>query len=128
MEVTLHTQKKIIKEVDGKKEMQKVKGEITVDLDMSLNAQARWEANFPALAEKEDLIQYCHRLSKVQNRSSMAVILSDMKPVFCMFDIGLTFKEFNKLFDFSDINYTKELAKELKEIIDLFFESASEKN
>ena len=123
MRVTLNTQRKEIK--NGK--LEKIKGTFTADLDMSLASQIRFEAKFPELAKNEDLLGYAQRLKDI-NELSTAVIISNMKVLYCWFDTDLTFIEFLKLFDLTDIDYIKQLTEEIKTIFELVLNSSAEKN
>lgn len=123
MKVTLNTQTKEIK--NG--QVEKIKGTFTADLDMSLASQIRFEAKFPELAKNEDLIGYAQRMKDVKELST-AVILSDMKILYCWFDTDLTFIEFLKLFDLTDIDYVKRLMEEIKTVFDLILNGSAEKN
>lgn len=123
MKVTLNTQSKEIK--NG--QIEKIKGTFTADLDMSLASQIRFEAKFPELAKNEDLIGYAQRMKDVKELST-AVILSDMKILYCWFDTDLTFIEFLKLFDLTDIDYVKRLMEEIKTVFDLILNGSAEKN
>ena len=123
MKVTLNTQTKEIK--NG--QVEKVKGTFTADLDMSLASQIRFEAKFPELAKNEDLLGYAQRLKDTKELST-AVILSNMKILYCWFDTELTFIEFLKLFDLTDIDYIKQLTGEIKTIFELVLNSSAEKN
>lgn len=123
MKVTLNTQTKEIK--NGK--LEKIKGTFTADLDMSLASQIRFEAKFPELAKNEDLLGYAQRLKDI-NELSTAVIISNMKVLYCWFDTDLTFIDFLKLFDLTDIDYIKQLTEEIKTIFDLILNGSAEKN
>ena len=123
MKVTLNTQTKEIK--NGK--LEKIKGTFAADLDMSLASQIRFEAKFPELAKNEDLLGYAQRLKDIKELST-AVILSNMKILYCWFDTDLTFIEFLKLFDLTDIDYIKQLTGEIKTIFELVLNSSAEKN
>ena len=123
MKVTLNTQTKEIK--NGK--LEKIKGTFTADLDMSLASQIRFEAKFPELAKNEDLLGYAQRLKDIKELST-AVILSNMKILYCWFDTDLTFIEFLKLFDLTDIDYVKRLMEEIKTVFDLILNGSAEKN
>lgn len=123
MKVTLNTQTKAIK--NG--QIEKIKGTFTADLDMSLASQIRFEAKFPELAKNEDLIGYAQRLKEIKELNT-AVILSNMKVLYCWFDTDLTFIEFLKLFDLTDMDYIKKLTEEIKTIFDLVLNSSAEKN
>lgn len=123
MKVTLNTQTKEIK--NG--QIENIKGTFTADLDMSLASQIRFEAKFPELAKNEDLIGYAQRLKEIKELNT-AVILSNMKVLYCWFDTDLTFIEFLKLFDLTDMDYIKKLTEEIKTIFDLVLNSSAEKN
>ena len=51
-----------------------------------------------------------------------------MKVLYCWFDTDLTFIEFLKLFDLTDMDYIKKLTEEIKTIFDLVLNSSAEKN
>lgn len=123
MKVTLNTQRKEIK--NGK--LEKIKGTFTADLDMSLASQIRFEAKFPELAKNEDLLGYAQRLKDTKELNT-AIILSNMKILYCWFDTDLTFIEFLKLFDLTDIDYIKQLTSEIKTIFELVLNGSAEKN
>ena len=123
MKVTLNTQTKEIK--NG--QVEKIKGTFTADLDMSLASQIRFESKFPELAKNEDLVGYAQRMKDVKELST-AVILSDMKILYCWFDTDLTFIEFLKLFDLTDIDYVKRLMEEIKTVFNLILNGSAEKN
>lgn len=123
MKVSLNTQKKEIE--NGK--LKKVKGVFTADLDMSLASQIRFEAKFPELAKNEDLIGYAQRLKEIKELNT-AVVLSNMKVLYCWFDTDLTFIEFLKLFDLTDMDYIKKLTEEIKSVFDLVLNGSAEKN
>lgn len=123
MKVTLNTQTKEIK--NG--QIERIKGIFTADLDMSLASQIRFEAKFPELAKNEDLIGYAKRLKEIKELNT-AVILSNMKVLYCWFDTDLTFIEFLKLFDLTDMDYIKKLTEEIKTIFNLVLNSSAEKN
>lgn len=123
MKVTLNTQTKEIK--NGK--VEKIKGTFTADLDMSLASQIRFEAKFPELAKNEDLISYAQRLKDTKELNA-AIILSNMKVLYCWFDTDLTFIEFLKLFDLTDVDYIKQLTSEIKTVFDLILNGSAEKN
>ena len=123
MKVSLNTQKKEIE--NGK--LKKVKGVFTADLDMSLASQIRFETKFPELAKHEDLISYVQRIKDIKELNT-AVILSDMKALYCWFDTDLTFVEFLKLFDLTDLDYIKQITEEIKSVFYLILNGNAEKN
>ena len=111
--------------IDGKREFRYEKR--AFELDVSLNCEMRWEANFPQQAEVEDLISYTERVCRIE-KNSLPVIVSKMKTVYCYFATDLTFNEFLKMFDFTNGEYLKELIDALKSVFDIVFGSAVEKN
>lgn len=123
MIVELNTQTKEIK--DGK--VEKKPGKFKADLDMSLASQTRFEAKFPAMAEREDIYGYSKRICEIKENSA-SVLISKMKMLYCWFDTDITFVEFLKLFDLTDEEYVKRLAKEMHDIFNLILESSAEKN
>lgn len=96
-------------------------------LDVSLVSQMRWERKFPTQASKEDLESFTERISKVE-ASSIGVILSKMKVLYCYFDTNLTFEQFMQMFDLSNLEFTKKLTNKLTETFNIIFGEASEKN
>lgn len=97
------------------------------DVDMSLACQMRWETKFPELAEKETIVDYGVRTSKIESQNA-AVILSKLKFIYCLFDMDMSFIQFVKMFDFTDEKYVKELLDRIEETFKLVFNSSSEKN
>lgn len=91
------------------------KGDITANLDMSVNAEARWETHFPNLAEKETIFNYVDRLqnAKRTDTNTAAVVLSSIKAVYCFLTSESlpTFESFAALFDLSD---SETIAKQIK--------------
>ena len=102
------------------------------ELDLSLNAQVRWEKKFPELAEKEELLTYAERVEKLKitnkNNTSLAVLISQMKVLYCYFDFDLSFDKFLSMFDFSKQEYSEKLIKQMTEAFEVINNEASEKN
>ena len=111
--------------IDGRRVFES--GEREFELDLSLVCQMRWEAKFPALAEKETFVDYSSRLQKLKSENT-AVILSKIKVVYCLFDTSMSFTDFLKMFDFTNIEFTEKLLARLDEIFTLILNSATEKN
>ena len=80
MKIELPIQKKEIIENEIKVE----KSKKIFDLDMSLAGQLRYEAKFPELADKEDLVSYSQRVSSIDSLT-VPVIISNMKALYCWF-------------------------------------------
>lgn len=123
IKIKLPTQEKSI--INGK--LETIKGNKEFILDMSLQAQMRFEVKFPELAKREDLLNYSQRISEVKELS-FALLISKLKLVYCWFDTEISFKEFTQMFDLSDGAYVDELAKAIKETFDIVFNSSAEKN
>ena len=102
-------------------------GERAFDFDFSLACQLRFEAKFPAQAQKETIVDYIKRVSEYPH--SVATLLSKLKAVYC-FIAGedLTFEGFVRLFDFTRKSFVEALTARFKEIFDLFESEAAEKN
>ena len=97
------------------------------ELDFSLVCQMKWEARFPAQAEKESIVDYVKRVSAYP--LSVATILSKLKAIYCFIDGGAgSFEDFVRMFDFTKKNYVETLTERFKEIFDLFEGEAAEKN
>ena len=123
MKIKLPIQTKEI--VNG--ELVKKQSEKVFDLDTSLASQIRFETRFPELAQKEDLDGYSKRICKVEELS-VAVIISKMKMLYCYFDTEISFIDFLKLFDLSDLEYVKKITSEIKQAFELIFDGSAEKN
>ena len=123
MEITLPVQQRKIE--NGK--IVTTDSEQKFDLDMSLNAQIRFEAKFPDLAQREDLFGYSQRIFGIEEKSS-ALIVSKFKLIYCWLDTEMSFKDFLKLFDLSDEKYIKKLVETLNSIFKLISSESAEKN
>ena len=123
MKIQLPIQEKYIK--DG--ELIKEQGEKEFELDMSLASQIRFETKFPELSTREDLYGYTKRISEVKELSG-AVIISKMKMLYCWFDTDLSFIDFLKMFDLSDMEYSQKLTDKIHQIFEIIANGSSEKN
>lgn len=123
MKIKLPIQTKEI--IDGK--IVKTTGEKELIIDPSLLAQKRFEAKFPEDARKEDLSAYSKRICAVKELS-VGLIICKMQLLYCWFDTDMSFEEFLRLFDLTDIEYIKKLTNALKETFELIFEASAEKN
>lgn len=123
MKIKLPTQTKEL--VDG--DLKITPGEKEFELDMSLASQIRYEAKFPNLAEREDLFNYSKRISEVKELTA-GVIISKMKLLYCWFDTEIDFIEFLKMFDLSDIAFSKKLTTRIHEVFELVLNGSAEKN
>ena len=123
MKVKLPIQQKEIK--DSKLNI--IEAEKEFELDMSLASQIRFETKFPELAEREDLYGYAKRISEI-NSLSAAVIISKMKMLYCWFDTEIQFIDFLKMFDLTDLEYTKKLTDKMNEIFSIVYNGSAEKN
>ncbi|MBQ8323230.1 MAG: hypothetical protein IJX91_04615 [Clostridia bacterium] len=101
--------------------------ERSFEFDCSLGCQMKWEAKFPAQAEKESIVDYVKRVSEYPH--SAATLLSKMKAVYCFINgENLSFESFVRMFDFTRREYVETLTERFKEIFDLFESEAAEKN
>ena len=103
------------------------------ELDVTLNAQMRWEQKFPAQAEKEELIVYAQRVEKHPLKLesgviSSAALIAKMKVLYCYFNFDFPFSDFLAMFDLSLPEYTKTLIDQIKNAFEIINEAASEKN
>ena len=105
-----------------KKESEKI-----VEVDTSLASQIRFESKFPDLAQKEDLEGYSKRICAIEQLSA-PVIISKMKMLYCWFDTDITFIDFLKLFDLTDIEYINKMTNAIKEAFEIIFSASAEKN
>lgn len=123
MKIKLPIQTKEI--VDGKLVIKASEKEIKIDT--SLMAQRRFESKFPELAIKEDLDGYSKRICAVETLS-IAVIISKMKMLYCWFETDMSFDDFLRLFDLTDIEYIKKMTNAIKEAFEIIFNASAEKN
>ena len=93
-----------------------------ISVDNTLNAQMRWESRFPELAEHASIVDYSTRIKEVGG-TSLAVIISKMKVIYCFLDT-----EFLKMFDYSQKEYVEKLIERLTEAFEAIFDAAAEKN
>ena len=98
-----------------------------ISVDNTLNAQMRWESRFPELAEHASIVDYSTRIKEVGG-TSLAVIISKMKVIYCFLDTELTFEQFLKMFDYSQKEYVEKLIEWLTEAFEAIFDAAAEKN
>lgn len=103
------------------------------ELDVTLNAQMRWEQKFPAQAEKEELTIYAERIEKIGVHTtgggiSSAALIAKMKVLYCYFNFDFSFADFLAMFDFTLPEYAKTLIEQIKNAFEIINEAASEKN
>ena len=109
-------------------ELVKHESEKVFDVDTSLASQIRFEIKFPKMAEREDLFGYSKRICKIEELSA-PIIISKMKMLYCWFDTDMTFVDFLKLFDLTDVDYSvNKLTKAMKEAFEIIFAESAEKN
>lgn len=103
------------------------------ELDVTLNAQMRWEQKFPAQAEREELVTYAERVEKLPIKTasgtiSSAALIAKMKVLYCYFNFDFSFSDFLAMFDLSLPDYTKTLIEQITNAFEIINEAASEKN
>ena len=123
MKIKLTIQTKEI--IDGKLVVMASEKELV--LDPSFLAQQRFEAKFPKLAEQEDLEGYSKRICAVKELS-LPIIISKMKLLYCWFDTEMSFEDFLRLFDLTDVEYIKKLVNVFNEAFEIIFNASAEKN
>lgn len=99
----------------------------SVDIDNTLVAQMRWEANFPEIAARESIVDYAMRL-KGESGENVSVLISKLKVLFCFFKLDGDFVGFLKMFDFSQKEYVEGLIEKISEAFNAIFAGAAEKN
>lgn len=91
---------------------------IDAQIDTSLYAEMKWEAEFPMLAAKESVMQYTARISNIFRSSAAdaAVVLSGLKALYCFLDGAELpdFKSFVKMLSAENAETTKELIEILR--------------
>lgn len=98
-----------------------------VEIDNTLVAQMRWEANFPEIATRESIVDYAVRL-KGENGENLAILISKLKVLYCFFKLDGNFVGFLKMFDFSQKGYVECLIRKISEAFNAIIEGAAEKN
>lgn len=111
--------------IDGKRVIEDE--ERAVDVDNTMMAQMRWEAKFPEMAKRENIVDYAARIRMVEGEEP-PVIISKLKVLYCFLDIEESFVQFIKLFDFSRKDYVDKLINCLKTAFEEIFAEAAEKN
>lgn len=126
----IYTQFEVVssqKIVDGKVVSEHKK--IDVEIDTSLYSELRWEQNFSANAQREGLFDYITRISAAKmEKPSAAVIISELKAIYCLGDFHMNFGDFLRLFNVADVAETEKLTKQIVDIFEAVNKSAIEKN
>lgn len=123
MKITLPVLKEEFK--DGKIVSDKTEKEFNID--MSLNAQIRFETKFPKLAERENLFDYSQRIFAITEKSP-ALFISKLKLIYCWFDTEMSFEEFVAMFTCTNIAYINELQDKMAAVFTAIADSSAEKN
>lgn len=123
MKITLPVLKEEFK--DGK--IVSAKSEKEFNIDMSLNAQIRFETKFPKLAERENLFDYSQRIFAIKEKSP-ALSISKLKLIYCWFNTEMSFDEFVAMFTCTNITYTNELEDRLATVFEAIADNSAEKN
>lgn len=91
---------------------------IDAQIDTSLYAEMKWEAEFPTLAAHESVMQYTARISHIFRSSAAdaAVVLAGLKALYCFLDGAELpdFKSFVKMLSAENAETTKELIEILR--------------
>jgi len=109
---------------DGKKSILKC------DLDTSMAVEERWEENFPVLAENKSYDSYIMGISEIKTTKD---ILMGLRLIYCAIDFSdssdkLTWKEFIKIFNFSDTDYIRKLSQVLSDAFSQLFPESKKKD
>lgn len=111
--------------VDGKRIIEEE--ERAVDVDNTMMAQMRWEAKFPEMSKRENIVDYAMRIKAIEGEEP-PIVISKLKVLYCFLDIQESFLQFLKLFDFSRGEYVNRLIDCLKQAFEEIFAEATEKN
>lgn len=123
-------------EENGELKNKQIEKEFVCYVDPSINAQTRFEANFPLIAEKGiDLIEYTRNIHEKFNNSkskngtlSLSEIGVLLKVMYCWFDTDISFDDFVTLFTLGDLDQQKKTTEKFIKIIEMIFGSSAEKN
>lgn len=103
------------------------------ELDVTLNAQMRWEKKFPEQAEQEELLVYAERvnaqpLQYPNGQIITPVLIARLKVLYCYFNFEFPFTDFLSMFDMTLPEQSETLVKQIKEAFEIISGEASEKN
>lgn len=120
--------------VDG--ELKTTKKQIELLLDPSLNAQTRFEINFPVISSNgEDLLAYTTRIQKIledkknkNEKPTLAEIGIALKITYCWFDTSLSYEDFVKVFSFGDVEQQDKNLDKLIKVMKIVLGGSAEKN
>lgn len=99
-------------------EVVKQENYIDCELNFSLDAQETWENTFPEMAKNMGLFDFVENYKDlaIKDQASAGIAL---KIIYCfmLFDKEMSFREFVRLFTFSDLEYFEKLCNVLKNVI-----------
>lgn len=114
------------KSLDGNNKLVVVEKEIKVEIDTSLFAEERWEANFPHNAKTETLFGYIERVQQ-NGLTDKTHVLANLKALYCFMegDDIPDFKHFCQLFDLAEGERLKRLVDKIKEIFEIVLSAST---
>ena len=116
MEFKLPTLKEILNVETG--EVTKEEGYLNCELDMSIEAQEVWEETFPEFSKTIRLFDYVEKMKDVPIKDEPTFRIA-LKILFCFlrFDKKMTFREFTRLFAWTNPEYAKKVGDIFARII-----------
>lgn len=114
--------------IDEKEEkLVKVEKSIDVNIDTSIFAEERWEANFPEIAKRETLFAYLERVSNAGLLKDKVYLLSNLKAFYCFLESDKLpcFKSFCQLFDSADGEYVTKLTDKMYFVFNLVLKGST---
>ncbi len=109
------------------KKLVKVEKNIDVNVDTSIFAEERWEANFPENAKMETLFAYLERVNNGGLVKDKSYLISNLKAFYCFLESEQlpSFKSFCQLFDGSDSEYVTKLTDKMSFVFNLVLQSST---
>lgn len=108
------------------KEVHSKKTYIDCKLDMSINAQTRWEENFPELSKTMGVFDYVDKFKNIKI-TDVATLGIALKLLYCFIDIDVTYKDFISMFSGENEEYFNELWTTIKSVLEFVIERNNSK-
>lgn len=98
------------------------------EFNFSIDAQIVWEETFPELAKTIGLYDYVDKMKDVEIvDQASALIALKIIYCFCLFDKEMNFRQFVRLFTFSNLEYTQKICDLLSNILKSINDKNSDK-
>lgn len=110
------------------KEVKSTKTYLDCEFDFSIDAQQRWEENFPEQAKLYDVFDFVERMKNVEVKDVASAGIA-LKIIYCflIFKDHITFREFTRMFDSTNEEYFNELKGILNDVLTYIFSRSDSK-